>query len=175
MILFSCVNDPMKVKSFNIGKDLPSQTSNDIDVYYSDSAKQKIHLTAPQADIYTGAKPYEEMTKGVNVEFYNDSSGKVESSLTAEYAIRREREQIMEAKRKVVVVNAAGDKLETEHLIWDGAKDSIFTKAFVKITTADQVLIGDGMVSDAMFNHYRIIHPTGVFSLNEAPDDSVSK
>jgi LPS export ABC transporter protein LptC len=172
---FSCENDPMKVKSFNVGLDLPSQTSHNIEVYYTDSAELKIHLTAPEANIFTGAKPYEEMPKGVRVEFYNDSSGLVESWLTSEYAIRREREQMMEAKHKVVVVNTAGDKLETEHLTWDGTTRQIHTHAFVKITTADQVLTGDSLVSDELFNHYKIVGPVGSFSLNEAPSDDSAK
>ncbi len=49
----------------------------------------------------------EEMAKGVKVEFYNDSQT-VNSYLTANYAINKKHEQIMEAKNDVVVVNISG-------------------------------------------------------------------
>lgn len=128
LLLFAagCENDLKEVRNFTQGKKLPLQTGQDIEVQYNDSGQVKIKLKAPQVDEYGGNAPYTEMPKGVNVQFYDDSL-KVNTSLRANYAIRKERERFMEAKYNVVVVNVKNEKLETEHLVWDGAKRRIYT------------------------------------------------
>lgn len=164
-----CANDPEKVKKITMRDTLPLQTAMGVDVLYSDSAKLKIHLTAPKVEQYAGNRQYEEMTKGVRVEFYDDE-GKVDSYLTANYAIRRVRDNMMEAKNDVVVVNTKGEKLNTEHLIWDGNKRRITTESSVKITTADQIIMGTGLESDETFTNYEIKNITGTFTLKEGED-----
>jgi len=89
----------------------------------------------------------------------------VNTSLTAKYAIRYEREQKMEARNDVVVVNIKGEKLNTEKLIWDGIRRKIYTDAFVKITTDDQILMGNGLESDETFSEYEIKNLTGTILL----------
>lgn len=64
------------------------------------------------------------MPKGVKVEIYNDS-GIIETKLTSNYAIRKIKENKMVAKNDVVVVNSKGEKLNTELLTWDGAKEEL--------------------------------------------------
>ncbi|CAN5193960.1 hypothetical protein BH09BAC5_BH09BAC5_06440 [soil metagenome] len=164
----SCVNDPVKVNSFTKNITLPLLTESNVDLLYSDSARLKVHLTAPVLEEFGGVSPYEEMPKGVKVEFYNDSQ-QITSSLTANYAINKKKEQIMEAKNDVVVVNTKGEKLNTEHLIWDGAKRRIRTDAFVKITTKEQVIWGTGLDSDERFEEYEIKNITGTFLLKDGP------
>lgn len=162
----SCTNDPAKVKAVSRKENLPLQTAHGIDLYYTDSAKTKVHLTAPMVEEYIGASAHTEMPKGVKVEFYQED-GKVDSYLTANYAVRREREQIMEAKNDVVVINTKGEKLNTEHLIWDGSKRRIYTDAAVKITTATEIIMGTGLEADEMFNNYEIKNITGQFLLKD--------
>lgn len=168
VIIPSCVNDPAEVNSITQKSKLPTISQHNVDLRYTDSAKLKIHMTAPQFDEYEGINPYEEMAKGVKVEFFGDSE-KVDSYLTANYAIRKKREKIMEAKNDVVVVNSKGEKLNTEHLIWDENKRRIRTDAFVRITTADQVITGTGLDSDERFEEYEIKNITGTILLKDEP------
>lgn len=167
--LASCVNDPAVVNSFSKNAKIPLQTLNNVDAIYSDSAKMKFHITAPVMEVFGGSNPYEEMTKGVKVEFYNDSQ-KVSSYLTSNYAINKKREQIMEAKNDVVFMNTKGERLNTEHLIWNGKTRRIHTDAGVKITTKDQVIIGTGLDSDERFEEYEIKNITGTFMLKDGPE-----
>ncbi|HRG51298.1 MAG TPA: LPS export ABC transporter periplasmic protein LptC, partial [Bacteroidia bacterium] len=74
----------------------------------------------------------------------------------------------MEAKRNVVVINVKGEKLNTEHLIWDAVTKKIYTKEFVKITTKDEVLLGEGLTADQDFSKYTILHPTGTIAINDS-------
>jgi LPS export ABC transporter protein LptC len=163
----ACVNDPAKVNSITGKNKLPLVTEHGVDALYTDSAKLKFHITAPQMDEYEGLDPYEEMIKGVKVEIYNDS-GSVDSYLTANYAIRRKKENTMEAKNNVVVVNTKGEKLNTEDLIWDGSKRRIHTDARVTITTKDQIIYGTGLDSDERFEEYEIKNISGQFKLKDS-------
>lgn len=171
LLLFAagCENDLKEVRNFSQGKKLPLQTGQDIEVQYNDSGKVKIKLKAPQVDEYGGNAPYTEMPKGVNVQFFDDSL-KVNTSLRANYAIRKERERFMEAKYNVVVVNVKNEKLETEHLVWDGAKRRIYTKSKVTITTADQITIGTGLESDEQFTDYTIENVESIITLKEGEE-----
>lgn len=162
----SCKNDPVEVNSITKKDSLPYLTTQHADIIYSDSGKIKSHLKAPLLEDYDGMVPKTICPQGVFVEFYDDS-GKVNSSLKADYAERRPKEQIMLAKKDVVVVNIKGEQLNTEKLTWDGKRRKIYTDAFVKITTADQVIMGNGLESDETFTNYEIKDITGTIMLNE--------
>lgn len=162
----SCENDLQTINLLGGGKDAPSETMKDPEILYSDSGKVKMKLTGSVLERYSGERPHIIFPKGVNMTFYDDS-GKVNSTLKAEYGIRYEAEGGMEAKRNVEVVNVKGDKLNTEHLIWEEGKDRIYTKEFVKITQGRDVIYGDGLESNQDFTVYKILKPKGVFTLSE--------
>ncbi|MEK6616728.1 MAG: LPS export ABC transporter periplasmic protein LptC [Bacteroidota bacterium] len=165
IFFLSCQTDIQTINLITSGKNLPSESMKDAEIMYSDSGKVKMKLTGAQLDRYVD-KEYIEFPKGMKILFYDDSM-KVSSQLKADYGIRYEKEGKMEAKRNVEVVNVKGAKLNTEHLIWNGAKDSIYTKAFVKITTGDEVMYGDGLESNQDFTKYRIKNIKGMFNLKD--------
>jgi len=146
----------------------------DAEIIYSDSGKVKMKLTGPTLDRYSGEKPHVIFPNGMNMLFYDDTM-KVTSTLKAEYGIRYEAEGGMEAKRNVEVVNVNGDKLNTEHLIWEEGKDRIYTKEFVKITQGRDVIYGDGLESNQDFTKYKILKPKGVFTLKDDDTTAVTK
>ena len=166
VFLTSCQTDIQTINEIISLKDSPSESMKDAEIIYSDSARVKMKLNAVQLDRFPGEKEYIEMPKGMNILFYDDSM-KVSSRLKADYGIRYEKDKRMEAKRNVEVVNVKGEKLNTEHLIWDDTKDSIYTKAFVKITTKDEVMWGAGLRSNQDFTKYKITNVTGVKYLQE--------
>ncbi len=169
--LSSCQTDIQTINQFPVGKDLPSEIMKDAEIIYSDSAKVKMKLTGPKLERYSGEKPHIIFPDGVNILFY-DNSMKVNSHLKADYGIRYEADEIMEAKRNVEVVNVKGQKLNTEDLIMNEAKDSIYTNAFVKITEGDDVIYGDGLISNRDFTKWRIKNVKGTKNLK---DDSKEK
>ena len=70
----------------------------------------------------------------------------------------------MEAKNNVVIVNAEGEQLNTEHLIWDRKKRIIYSNVFVKITTEDEIIMGEGFESNEQFSKYKILKPKGTIT-----------
>lgn len=163
----ACTNDPQEVKKLSQRNTQPIQTAQNIVLLYSDSALLKVRLTAPQVEEYAGANPYTEMKKGMKVEFYDDSL-KINTSITARYAIRRERERTMEARNNVVVTNVKGERLETEQLIWDENRRLIYTKSHVKVTQAGQIVHSEGLEADETFTNYKFTKVTGVFNINDS-------
>lgn len=164
--LFACENNIDEVNAIAKKKKFPIETADSIEVIYSDSGKILMKISAPLMEHFTGDSAYIELSKGVHVIFFNDSL-KPQTELTAEYAINKERESIMEAKRNVVVVNEKGDKLNTEHLIWDKNTRTIRTDEFVKITTEDEIIMGNGMEADEHFTKYKIKQIKGIISIKE--------
>lgn len=157
-VLFtSCSNDLEKVRELTTYDEerFPVETLRETELIYSDSAQVLVVLKAAQLDRYMGEEPYLEMDKGVRIQFL-DKEGEVESQLTADYAIIQEEEERMEAKRAVKVRNSKGELLETEHLVWDQKTAKVYTEEFVKITTADEVILGEGLEATQDFSQYTI-------------------
>jgi LPS export ABC transporter protein LptC len=165
-VFSACENDMEKVKIISGKKAMPAETGKDVEILYSDSAKLKARLLATELNRFVQKPPYIEMTKGIKLYFY-DSNQKVNSTLTAQYAkvLQFPDNNIMEARRKVVVVNEKNEKLETEHLIWNQKEETIVSNAYVTITTKDEIIMGDGLESNQSFTKYKIKKMKGTINL----------
>lgn len=169
-ILFSCKNDIQDVNSLFDFDKRPVDVAKEVEIAYSDSGEIKMLLKSPIMEKYEGDDPYTEMPKGVKVFFY-DSLKTINSYLTANYAINHEKSKIMEAKNDVVVINAKGQRLNTENLIWDQKTHLIYTNKSVKITTADEVIFGKGLKSDETFDNWEIVNVTGSFLISQDDEE----
>lgn len=170
LILFSffasCKNDIETVNLITANNKAPNETGKNVEIIYSDSAKIKVKITGPVLEHYSKDTAYVLFPKGVHTLFYDDSA-KVKTELTAKYAIRYENLGRMEARNDVVLVNEKGERLNTEKLTWDEQKKLIYTDAFVKIKTADEIIYGDGLESNEDFTKYKIKNIKGTLGLTE--------
>lgn len=162
----SCENDIKVINNISNKDNLPVDSSKNVETIYSDSAKVVLIVKAPLVNRYEGDKPYSEMPKGVELYSY-DSLMHVKSKLTANYAISYEKTKMMEAKNNVVVVNERKEQLNTEHLVWDQQKAIIYSDKFVKIKTEKEILWGEGMESDEMFDKWKILKVKGSMDVRE--------
>ena len=151
----------------------PIQEVKDIEIIYSDSAMVQTKINAPVLKRFESDNPYIEFPKGLKAEFYDDHMVS-KSHLTADYGIRYEKQQSMEAKKNVVVVNEKGDQLNTEHLIWDEKNAKLYSDDFVTITTADETLYGNGFVSNQDFTKWKIYKLKGTIPLKKNKNDQNS-
>lgn len=165
ILVSACTTDLKKVELVGNKESLPIETATDLKIIYSDSARIKAIIFAPVFERYVGPEIYTEMKNGVNVKFYDDE-GNVNSTLTSNYALHKTEEKIMEARKKVEVVNTKGEKLKTEYLQWNERTGRIFTDEFVTITTADNTIMGNGLESDQEFTNYTILNPVGDFRID---------
>ncbi|MFH0895906.1 MAG: LPS export ABC transporter periplasmic protein LptC [Bacteroidota bacterium] len=162
----SCENDLQTVNAITGKNNLPSESLKEVEIIYSERAKVLVKLDAPTLNRFATKNPYLEFPDGVHVLFY-DSLQKEESNLKAGYAIRREKEKTMEARKNVEIINRKGEKINTEQLTWDEKSERIYTRARVKITTAKEILFGEGFESDQFFDHWIINKPTGTIILQD--------
>lgn len=166
LCLSSCQTDLQTINQITNIETLPSETAKDAEILYSDSGIVKMKLTGKVLNHYTGENAYIELPSGMHIYFYDDSLN-VTTELKSDYGKRYEKDGKMEAKRNVEVINVKGEKLNTEHLIWDEAKELIYTEAFVKITTDDEVIYGDGLESNQDFTKYKIKNIKGTINLKD--------
>ncbi|HXC06047.1 MAG TPA: LPS export ABC transporter periplasmic protein LptC [Bacteroidia bacterium] len=161
LCLFSCQNDIAVVNSLHFRDEIPVRTTRDAKMIYCDSGSAKAQLLAPAMDQYEGLNPRLVMPKGIDLTFYNDSL-KETTHLTADSAIKEDKDNVMKAFRHVVVRNIKKDTLHTEKLIWDEKKRIIYTDVDVLIITGDgDILEGKGLESNEDFSHWKIKKPKG--------------
>ncbi len=165
----ACENDPEEVDKLADETIYPDQSLKEVDILYTTKGQLEFRLQAPVLHQYSGEKAYSEMPDGIIIEVY-DSAMQVTSRLSSNYAIDLTHAGQMEAREDVVVINSKGEKLNTEELIWDQKTKKITSDKFVKITTEDQVLMGEGLIANEDFTEYRILDPRGTINIDHAED-----
>lgn len=172
----SCENDLKTVNEITAKGTGNGEWAEQVEMLYSESAKVLVKLNAPILNrVTTKESIFLEFPKGVHVEFY-DSLLTVDSWLKAKWATYNEREQTMEARNDVQVMNKKGETLNTEHLIWNEKLEKIYSDAYVKITTAENIIFGEGFESDQYFEKYIIKKPKGIINIkDDAKNDSIAQ
>lgn len=166
LMMISCENDIKKVNLITGKSQAPIESAQGLEILYSDSGIIKVSIKTPELNRFVQPKPVTELPKGVYVEFFDDAQ-RVTSTLTSKYALRNDADKTMEARKDVVVVNKKGDKLETEYLKWDEKSGMISSPEFVKITTPDEIIYGNGFESNQDFSRYRIFDIKGIINLKK--------
>tara|TARA_B100000886_G_C20425188_1_gene493608 strand:- start:2655 stop:3161 length:507 start_codon:yes stop_codon:yes gene_type:complete len=164
----ACSNDLEKIHEISIQNQaaFPIETIKQCEIIYSDSAKIRVLINATLMNRYVDEKKYIEFKDGLKVQFF-DNNGKKESELNADHAIIDDENELMVVKNNVVVRNINGDILKTEKLNWNKQKEEIFTDEFVKISTKNEVIFGEGLVSNQNFSRYTIQKIKGVIKINQ--------
>lgn len=141
-LLNACNDDDLKkVETVALQKEaFNANRTFEAEVIYSDSAKVKAKGFAPVLDKVTPKTGgnYQEMPKGVKIEFFNQLQA-TQGTITSEYAIMKETEQITIFRKNVVVVNA-NLTFNTEELIWNQTSKK-FTSPKGIITKPDGTVI----------------------------------
>jgi LPS export ABC transporter protein LptC len=165
----SCKNDVQTVLSLDVVDTLPELTARDIEIYYSEKAKVQIKLVSPYLVNKTGEEEILFFPEGFTVFFY-DSAMTLQTTITADYGISYEKKKLMEARHNVVVENKQKEeRLNTEELFWDRSKALIYSNQFVKLTTGENVVTGDGLTSREPFDEMVILRPKGLIELKDEP------
>lgn len=166
-LLYSCENDLSTINKITSQKDALKETGKEVQALYSDLGKVKAQLLAPVMNHMDDPKnPYTELPSGLLLYFYDDSL-QIQSKLSAGYGISYDNSDEMIARNNVVVISENGDKLESEELIWSQKTEKIRSDKFVKITTDDEIIYGDGFESNDDLTNYVIKKIRGTFKLKD--------
>ena len=162
--LFSCKPDTDK----NLPKQVfagPRMDVRNVNMLYSDSARVKIHMTAPrqlEMDNYDRLFP-----DGVAIEFF-DNAGTKTTIITGKHGRMKYETQVYTVYDSVVVRNLAKNEImNTEELNWQQREQKVFTEKHVTIRTPDELLEGEGLDAKQDFSWYRIRKPTGIFPVEQ--------
>lgn len=156
---------------------LMTQQADSLIMIESSGGKKKYRFAAMKMESYEYAKErYREFPEGIDVTTYSDSTGAVESTLVADYAIEFIERELWEAKGNVVAINAEGQKLETQQLFWNRRTKKIYSNIDSRISKGDDVMVGVGFESDEEFRNWEFRKPRAkVMVDSEALENDGSK
>lgn len=152
----ACENDIAEVQKY-ISKDLVAvETAKEVEMLYSDSAIVKVRVKSPTMVRHLDRnEPRQEFPDGISMEFLSPNH-RTTSRMTAKYAIRYEKDDKVIMRDSVVWLSEKKETLETEELIWEEGKDKVYTKKFVVIRKAEEIIYGHGFESNKEFTEWRI-------------------
>lgn len=148
----------------------PTVETENVLMLVSDSAKLRIRLTAPlEQQFESGDMIY---PKGVKLTFLGADGQEVVNTITGKYGKFEKAKNLYTMRGDVRVVNVPKQqRMNTEEAFYDKLKASIYTQeqTEIRVTTPTEVLTGRGLKANQDFSWYRILTPTGVFTLQNAP------
>ena len=169
LLISGCENDIEKINRLTEGTDYPNITGSNIEVIFSDSAKVKVQVLAPEFKQFNKIeKPYLEFPGGFEVYFYDDSLI-IESTIRADYAIYYNEDKLWRANGNVVAKKLSnGDQLNTEELFWDEEKELIYSNTFTRIQNQDGTFYGkNGFESHQNLNNWQLKGSSGTVNVRD--------
>jgi LPS export ABC transporter protein LptC len=166
VICLSCEKKPGTIPKSDF-LTLPTVTAKNFSTVLDDSGKIDLEMSAPLMEQYDNKDlSYTEFRFGIKVIFY-DGKKLPQGTVTAKYAKFTPKDNLWLLKDSVVVVNENNEKLETEVLNWDQAKDLIYTDRFVKMTSMDNIMQAFGFESDSHLNRRKYKKVSAIIYLDE--------
>ena len=145
----------------------PMSSMDSIVSIMSDSGQFKMRIKASHQNDFDNGDT--EWPDGIFVEFFNNS-GKITTFFEANYVYYTKADKLYPAVGNVKVENYDnGDKLNTEELYWNETKEEYYTEKFVTINTDGEVHTGEGLEANQDFSNYKILKPSGTFTLEDDP------
>jgi len=157
-LLSACSNNIEEVDALLGEQNLNTEIATDVQILYSDSSYVKLMIESPRMIRYVARdENIDEFPEGLHVTFFDDK-GREKSWMDANYAIRREDDGKIYAEEDVVVYNTRKDKLRTAEIVWDEAKELIYTERAVKIMQPSRgdTILGFGLVANQEFTKFEL-------------------
>jgi LPS export ABC transporter protein LptC len=142
----------------------PVMEMQDISTMMSDSFQLVMKLEAPKRmDFDEGDVHYPE---GLFLTYYDNEEAIC--TFKSDFAKYLKEENVWEGEGNVVVRNLEnGDELNTEQLFWSPNEKKFYTEKFVTIVTEGEIHTGEGLEANEDFSSYKILKPSGTFTVEE--------
>lgn len=168
--LTSCENDLAEVDRIaSIQAEEPVDISTGVTVIFSDSSVVKAKLIAPEMRNYAAVEsPYYEFREGVTIHFY-DPEGQETQVVTADYAIRKEKEELVEFRNNVVITRTDGVQIKTEELIHNEKENIFYNNQPISGYSSDgrNTFHGASFRSDGEFRNIEVQNTTGTVFMDD--------
>lgn len=142
-----------------------TETGKDVEILYTDLGKAKAKIITDELTRHIGQEGITEFKKGLKIYFF-DAEGNTENQMSANYGKAFEAEEELYARDNVVIINAKGETLNTEELTWKRKDKKIYSNTFVKITTAEEIIFGEGLEAAEDFSDYVIKKVKGTIKVD---------
>ena len=141
--------------------------TDSVSTLISDSGVTRYRIEAPQWLMFDKTEPpYQEFPKGVYLEQF-DAMLAVQASLKADYAYYDETTQIWLLRGNVHALNRKGEEFDTPELNWNQKTHRVYSDSLIHIKREKSIITGVGFDSNEEMNQYTILHPTGMFPIDE--------
>ena len=163
MVLLSCTNDMDIINKFIDAETEPDMTGENVTMLYTDSARLQMKFVTPLVKQFNSAKEQRrEFPQGLHVWLYG-KTGELQAEITANWAKHDMEKDLWEASSNVLIINAEGQKLESEQFFWDPKKGEVYSNKYTKLTK-DGSYEGSGETFWAKqdFSYYKFSNKTGV-------------
>lgn len=163
VVLTGCSESlPKRADIFYTADDAAVEVARGVEILYSDSAILRVRVKAPTLHNHLDPEnPRQEFPDGIHIDFFTPGGLRINSVLTARFAVRQTDKGLITARDSVVLITADREVLETEELIWDENKEQLRTDKFVKITRPGEIIYGFGLEANQDFSFWKIIVPKG--------------
>jgi LPS export ABC transporter protein LptC len=164
--LEACENDEGAIANLS-SKKIGVEEAKEVTLTFTSSGRTKAILTAPIMLRVQDTVTYVEFPKTLKVDFYNDSTGLVESTLTALYGRYKESQEVVFLRDSVKVKNIKGEALYTDELYWDRRRTGMefYTDSPVRIRTLTHFIDGLGLEASQDFKQRHIKYVTGTVKI----------
>jgi LPS export ABC transporter protein LptC len=144
------------------------EIANEVTITYTDSAILRAIISAPVMKRFPDKdNPRLEMPNGVRAIFF-DGIGDTSSRLDARYAMHYEKEDRIEIRDSVRVLNRNDEEIKTDELIWDKKKRRVTSDKPVRVRIRNEkIIMAEGFESDESFLNYKFTKVTGIVYLVE--------
>lgn len=146
---------------------LPVLVGDTVTTLISDSGITRYRIETVQWLVFDKKEPtYQEFPKGIYLEQF-DEALTVQASLKADYAYYNEPEQHWTLRGNVHAMNRKGEHFDTQELKWDQKTHRVYSDSAIHITREKSIIEGVGFESNEEMSKYTIMHPTGVFPIDD--------
>ena len=146
---------------------MPALSTKDVSTLISDSGVTRYRIETPLWEFYDKAEPpYQEFPYGIYLEQF-DEQLEVKASLKADYGHYNETEQIWFLRGNVHALNRKGEQFDSPRMFWSQKTHRVYSDTIIHITRETSIISGVGFDSNEEMSKYTILHPTGVFPIDE--------
>lgn len=169
VLFFSCTEFNEEKTVQEEIEDFPDQESWNAKMYFTKDGKKRAILEAGYVAKYS-KKKITLLKEGMQVDFF-DSEGNHKSKLNSVEGKVFDGKQDMVAIKNVVVISDNGNHLYCEELFWNNTEQKIISNVPVMITTNEDTLYGDSLISDPDLHNYEITNAHGSSQKNISLDE----
>ena len=161
LLTTACKNDLDRVSAVELPEAGPDRVTHQAEYFLSDSGRVRNRLRAGTIAEWTTEPRRTELSEGVQLDMI-DANGHEVARLTARRGVIMPGDKRMEVFDQVVFVNAMGERLETEHLVWQRDSARVHTDKPVRIERRRDVIHGIGLDASEDMSRYTVRRITGI-------------